>query len=332
MRAVALSLASLAVLVLTSVVTAQPPDLNQSAVEVQPPPPPPPPPPVLQPIAAQPVPRPVGGLTVRGTSVGYIDTAAPGDQVFLRTDFGYGFAFPNRAEFFYAQSRPGGPGLPLPERSVDFQDLTVHAEHTLGERFSLFVEGGVRFLNPEVNANTAGLGDSAVGLKYAFLTSATGVASFQLRTFIPTGNPHRGLGTSHASLEPALLGFTRLIDRLGLAGELRYWVPLGGTDFAGSVFRYGLGLRYDLWDAGPVRMAPTAEVIGWTVLDGRQSRLGPGDVVLAQPAAGVTVVNAKIGARVDVGDRLGFYGGYGRPITGERWYSDVLRLEVRWLY
>src|SRR5437660_398557 len=63
----------------------------------------PPPQPPSQP--PPPPPRDTGDAapSVRGSSVGYIDTAAPGDQVRLRSDFGYNFPFANRAEFFYAQ-------------------------------------------------------------------------------------------------------------------------------------------------------------------------------------------------------------------------------------
>jgi len=44
------------------------------------------------------------------------------------------------------------------------------------------------------------------------------------------------------------------------------------------------------------------------------------------------VVNLKVGARVDFGDRFGVYAGYGRAVTGDRWYRDVFRVEFRWLY
>jgi hypothetical protein len=272
------------------------------------------------------------GLTVRGSSVGYIDTAAVGNQVRFRSDFGYRFPFPNRAEFFYAKSRPSGPGLPQPERSIDYQDLMVYGETTLFPRVSTFVETGARFLNPDVNANTSGWSDSAVGLKYAFYSGDDTLGTFQFRTYVPTGDAGRGLGTRHVSLEPGLLGFSRLTDRLGLAGELRYWIPIGGTDFAGSVLRYGIGTRYDLWDWGAVRFTPTVEFVGWTVLAGRQSRLAPDGTAVPQSAAGVTVVNVKVGARIDVSDRLGFYAGYGRALTGEQWYADIFRIEMRWLY
>lgn len=272
------------------------------------------------------------GLTVRGSSVGYIDTAAIGNQLFLRSDFGDHFRFPNRAEFFYAQGQPGGRGVPKPERSVDFQDLLVHFEYAFAPRVSGFVEPGARFLNPEVNDNAAGSNDLAIGVKYALVADPQNLLTFQLRTFAPTGSSTKGLGTGHVALEPALLGYRQLDCRLGLAGELRCWIPIGGGDFQGVVLRYGLGLRYDLWSYGRVRIAPTLEAIGWTVLSGDQSQLAPDGSVLQQSAAGVSVVNLKAGARVDIGERFGAYMGYGRAITGEQWYANVLRVEVRWIY
>jgi hypothetical protein len=272
------------------------------------------------------------GLTVRGSSVGYIDTAVPGNQILFRGDFGYRFPFPNRAEFFYPQSRPGGPGLPKPERSVDFQDVTAVGETLLGPRTSIFVETGARFLNPEINLDTAGWGDTSVGIKHALYADDVLFATAQLRTTVPTGDNSRGLGTGHVSLEPGLLGFWKLTDRLGIASEFRYWIPVGGTDFAGGVLRYGLGFRYTVWNSERVAVTPTAEFIGWTVLGGKQSRVEPNDSIVVQSAAGATIVNAKVGARVDFGERLGTYIGLGHALTGETWYQNELRVEVRWVY
>jgi hypothetical protein len=287
---------------------------------VAPPPPPPPPPP------------PEGGLTVRDSSVGYIDPAVPADQLRLRADFGYDFRTPTRAEFFYAKSRPLGPGLPAPERAVDFQDYTLYLEKTLGPSWSVFAEGGVRSLNPDLNDNATGLADANLGFRYAFLADECEVWTFQLRAYLPTGAASRGLGTHHVSLEPAVLGFIRLTEDLGLAAELRYWQPVDGTDFAGGIVRYGLGLRYDVWQSADWRLAPTLEVIGWSVVDGRESRLQPDGTVAVRDAGGTNVVNVKVGARLDLGERAGFYAGYGRAVTGERWYRDVVRIEFRWLY
>jgi hypothetical protein len=297
---------------------AQPPAVSPAP---GPPPPPPPPPPPAD-----------GGFTVRDGSVGYIDPAPPADQVRLRADFGYDFRTPTRAEFFYPKSRPIGPGLPEPERSVDFQDYMVYLEKTLGPAWSVFAEGGVRALNPDLNRNTTGLADANVGFKYAFLSDECEIWTFQFRAYLPTGAASRGLGTHHVSLEPAVLGFVRLEENLGLAAELRYWQPLDGTDFAGPVLRYGLGLRYDVWEYADWRLAPIVEAVGWSVLDGRESRLLPDGTTAVRDSGGTNVVNLKVGARLDLGERAGLYAGYGRAVTGERWYRDVFRLEFRWLY
>jgi len=273
-----------------------------------------------------------GGPTVGDSRVGYIDCAIPGNQFRLRFDAAYNDTRPTRAEFFYARSAPLGPGLPLPETKVDYQDLSTYIEKGLAERLSAFIEVPVRFLNPEINRNATGIGDMNTGFKYAFISTADLVTTFQLRTYIPTGDSTRGLGNDHASLEPAILVFKELADRLGLESELRYWVPLGGTSFAGDIIRYGVGLNYDLWRTDLIDVAPVAEIVGWTVLSGKESSLLPSNgAVFVQSAAGDTIINAKMGVRFKF-DRGDFYAGYGRALTGDRWYDDIVRLEFRLFY
>jgi hypothetical protein len=269
------------------------------------------------------------GPTVSNSSVGYIDSAIIANQLRLRFDAAYDDIRPSRAEFFYAQGRPLGPGVPLPERRVDFQDLSTYLELAGGQRWSGFVEAPVRFLNPEVNANTAGLADMNAGFKLALVQSCDTVATFQLRTYLPTGAASRGLGTHHVSLEPALLLNQRLAGSWLLEAELRYWAPIGGSDFAGDVIRYGLGLSYgdrrpdDFW------FTPVVELVGWTVLSGKEQIVPPAAPFTVLDAAGDTIVNAKFGLRAGLGHRADFYAGYGRALTGSTWYKDILRLEFR---
>jgi hypothetical protein len=33
-----------------------------------------------------------------------------------------------------------------------------------------------------------------------------------------------------------------------------------------------------------------------------------------------------------LGEQAGLFVGYGRAVTGERWYRDIVRVEFRWLY
>src|SRR5438105_959014 len=166
------------------------------------------------------------GPTVGSSSVGYIDNAIPGTLFRLRYDAADHNLRPSRAEFFWAKTGPGNPGPPFAEKSVDYQDLAGYLEVGLAPRFSVFAEVPYRFLNPVVNAHTNGLADMNAGFKYAFLFAEDQVATFQLRIYAPMGDADRGLGTDHVSLEPALLLYQRLTDRLGCEGELRYWVPV----------------------------------------------------------------------------------------------------------
>ena len=38
------------------------------------------------------------------------------------------------------------------------------------------------------------------------------------------------------------------------------------------------------------------------------------------------------GGGSQLNDRLSFYAGYARALTGDFWYKDMLRLEVIWYY
>jgi hypothetical protein len=269
------------------------------------------------------------GPRVTDGSVGYIDPAIPGDVFRLRFDAANDDRRPTRAEFFYPKTQPLGPGLPMPERSVDFEELSAYLELAASERFSGFINVPVRFLQPELNAHHAGISDLDTGVRFAFLRSDDLVATFQFRTYVPTGDSHRGLGTDHVSLEPAFLLYERLTERLALESELRLWTPIGGTDFAGNIIRYGVGAHYDLFCIEHCTFTPVAELVGWTVLDGKESVLPPSGVPFAHDAAGETIVTIKLGLRVKFSDRADLYGGYGRPLTGDRWYENIARVELR---
>jgi hypothetical protein len=269
---------------------------------------------------------------IRDSNVGYIDPAIPGDVIRFRYDAAYDNRQPSRAEFFWPQSGPTGPGPPQPESSVDYQDFSLYGETLLLPRWSAFLDVPVRLVNPEINDNAAGFSDLNAGIKYAFIDCPDLVTTAQLRVYAPTGNAFSGLGTRHVSLEPALLVYQPLGDRLCFEGELRYWVPIGGTDFSGSIIRYGAGLHTSTQSAWGWQMTPVLEVVGWTVLDGMSSaQISPG-VFALEDAAGTTVINAKLGVRTCVGNNADIYAGYGQPLTGDTWYENTFRIELRWFY
>jgi hypothetical protein len=265
----------------------------------------------------------------RDSNVGYIDPAPPADQFRLRYDSSFDNPRPSRAEFFWPKSGPFSPGPPRPETSVDAQELTASVEALLADRLSGFVEGQLRYVNPAVNESAVGFGDMNAGFKYALLCREDLVATLQLRTYLPTGDGKRGLGVEHVSLEPAVLVYSRLSDKVCLEGELRDWVPIGGTDFAGNVLRYGAGVSYDLVQTERVGILPVAELVGWTVLGGKESMPVAEQEFRVKQAAGDTIVNLKIGARFQITGWGSLYTGYGRALTGDRWYANTFRVEWR---
>lgn len=260
----------------------------------------------------------------------YIDSAIVGTRFRLRYDSAYSNPMPDRVEFFYGQC--GGPGPPQIERSVDYQDITPYFEWAATDVLSLFVEAPVRFLNPEVNNNTTGIGDLNAGFKYAFIACPDEWLTAQVRFYAPTGDADRGLGTAHLSIEPAILYYRRLSDRLIVQAEVRDWIPVNGSmlgdqQYSGNVLRYGLGFGYDVWQSldccSDQRLTAVGEFVGWTIIDG----LGlNGATATYEDQSGVTIVNAKAGLRYTSGPHS-FYGGYGTALTEQVWYQDIMRFE-----
>lgn len=270
---------------------------------------------------------------------GYIDAAIPMSQFRLRFDAAYDNNRPDRAEFFYAKCgcfnaldpRVRAPGPRQLESRVDYQEIRAYAEAALSDRFSAFLEVPVRFINPEQNPNETGFGDINFGVKYALIADPNHWLTFQFRTYVPTGDAERGMGTENTELEPGILWQMNPSDKMQVFAEVRDWIPIDGTDFAGNVLRYGIGASYRVIDGPSLRVAPVAELVGWTVLGGKQlaaARVGPNAVAATYDAEGDTIVNAKIGARIGFGNS-DLYVGYGRALTGEVWYKDIIRVEYR---
>lgn len=246
------------------------------------------------------------------------------------------------------QHAPIVPGVPrrfstaFPgDNRIDYQEQTTYFEYAPVNNFSAFIEVPVRFLNPSMVSNFYGFSDINAGFKYAFVAEPDRYYTFQLRGYMPTGASDKGLGTGHSTLEPALLVFQRLSDRLYFNGEFRDWIPINGSNFAGNVLRYGAGLTYNIVLTDTFRVAPVNEIVGWTILGGKE--LVPTSGVPVN-VGGDTIVNEKIGIQFGLGDYSRAGGGsnlndrhslgisYGRAITGDHWYRDVLRVEYNFWF
>jgi hypothetical protein len=273
----------------------------------------------------------------------HIDLAPVFTHFRLRTDAGWDNSTPDRAEYFQAKSGafrtapapftdPDAPGPAILETNVDYVDIRGHLEVAVSPIVSGFVELPYRFIDPERNNDTSGFADMNAGFKAALLAADEDYLTFQLTTYLPTGDADRGLGTSHLTVEPALLFFERYTDRLAFYGELRYWIPIDGTNFAGEIVRYGVGTGYDLGYGRSMNERVTAlvELVNWTITHG-------GVFDANSPAAGIqdaaddTIVNLVAGLRYTLGTGS-FAATWSRALSDPVWSEDLLRLEYRRAY
>jgi hypothetical protein len=264
--------------------------------------------------------------------VSFIDSAMPRTMTRIRCDLNYDDVRPTRGEYLFPKGGiPGSPGLPLPETRIDTQELAIYQEVSLVPEFSFFFSQPYRFVNPEVNANTAGIGDLDFGIKYVLFGDASMMATLQMRAYVPLHHS-QALGTDHASFEPAVLFNWTVASFLRLEGEFRYWVPIGGTDFAGDNLRYGLGLVYGQPSPSDIWITPMVEVVGWSILSGKTMVAQSADSFYIQDASGSTIVNGYLGVRLGLGATADVYLGYGHAFTGPAWYRDMARVEVRFFF
>jgi hypothetical protein len=266
------------------------------------------------------------------TDVSFIDSAVPFSQVRLRFDGNINNSRPTRAEFLYPKGGfPFNHGPPLPETRVDAQQLSAYVETAFGGSFSLFFQTPYKWVNPQVNPSESGVGDVDLGLKWAFISTPTLTTTFLLRVAMPSREGPE-LSTYHWSVEPGLLLNLNLMDYLILEGEVRYWAALGGSEFAGDVLRYGLGLAYGEHLQQGLWINPVAEVVGWTVVSGRELVVWSPTDFAVRSSGGETIVNGYLGVRVGWGRTLDLYAGYGRSLTGDVWYKQTYRVELRLLF
>ncbi|HEX6463909.1 MAG TPA: transporter [Vicinamibacterales bacterium] len=291
----------------------------------------------------------------RGSVVGYIEDASVGKQFRIRFDSGRDMTSPDRAEFFYAKcgcyrsmtgqpafdpNAPGpGPGVVA---GLNYQQLNLLSEYSVGRHASVFVELPFRWIKPTdflpgtgSFSNQSGLGDITVGTKVALSSTNSHDITVMVRGSIPTGDSTKGLGTDHGSIEPALLVRQTLGGRAQIEGMFGEWHPTGSSqgplpgngNFAGDILYYGIGPSIDIVQTRNVHIAPVVELVGWHVLSGYDTSTffagGTGD------ASGLNIVNLKIGGRLSMVNGGSIYVGYGFALTSNQWYDHILRLEYR---
>ncbi len=262
-----------------------------------------------------------------------IECTQPMSDLRLRFDAGYNVNRPDRDEYFWAKSRsrPAGRGPAQLERNVDYQEFRVISE-VGGKSFSATTEYPIRLLAPEVNDNTNGFGDMQVATKILLMDGARWQIAQVFRTTINTGSSMKGLGTGHVSLEPGFLFRYKWSPETYIHSELKYWIPLAGSDYAGQIIRASIGVSHVWYESDSFAILPTLEFVGLYPQDGYETDPATGLRVSADSS---TVINACPGARIewDTGGDLGLIEiGIGSEfaLTNAHWPSTLLRFELRY--
>ncbi len=265
----------------------------------------------------------------------FIDSAQPFTHLSLKYEQGWGLSKPDRSEFFWAApgSGPSPDGM-TGESSVDVITLRARME-TATERASAIFEVPMRAVDPEINKNTSGIGDLVVGGKVVIVNGRNWVVTQQTLTHLDTGPVGRGLGTGHVSFEPGLLVRYRWSNQTYLHGQLRYFIPVSGTDdYPGEVLIWGLGLSKIWYETDAFALLPTLEMVGTSFLDGQRTLPGATTAVKVDGETSIdflTGLRLVLGPQGDLGlPELGISGG--ASVGDEGWFTGRILLEARWSF
>lgn len=149
-------------------------------------------------------------VSIGDSGAGYIDSAVIGNNARFRFDAAYDSNKPNRGEFIWAWTPPSANGPGRAESRVDYQRLSAYVEWAPSDDFSVFVDAPAVLSNPTINDNTAGFGDMEAGFKMAVCRECNTLVTFQMKTYLPTGDEKSGMGTARTgshSRENSAIGF-----------------------------------------------------------------------------------------------------------------------------
>jgi hypothetical protein len=293
--------------------------------------------------------KPLKRAKIDASMVGYIEDAAVQSQIRVRFDAGFNAPRPDRAEYFYAGCNGSSGCSGAIQRTLNFQQLYLKGEYAPLQRFSAFLQVPFRWVQPFFVPNTGspilssggGISDIQAGLRFAAVASGSRKFTLQLGADFPAGDGSAGLGTNHYSIEPGALFFQRITARCAIEAEAGDSHPIGGTiyipnaspttppqKFAGDVAMYGIGPSYQLIKRDSYRITPVLELVSWHVFGGLQTN----SAGVVQSAAGINVLNAKLGARASFSDGSSIYAGFGRALTSDIWYRNLFRIEYRLVF
>jgi hypothetical protein len=259
-----------------------------------------------------------------------IDVSQPLGNFRFRTDAVYNLTKPDRSEYFWAMPGRG----PVLEESVDYQEFRFLME-TGSPSFSLGTEVPIRMLNPEINGNTAGVGDIQLIQKAVLLSGRRWQMTQLTRTTFNNGNARKGLGTGHVSIEPGMLFRYQYSELTFLHSELKLTFPIAGDPaYSGQALKWGIGISTVYYETDTVALIPTLEFTNIWLLDGQYTPFPAG---VPTDVDGDGIFNLAPGLRIacDTGGDLGVVEmGFSSvmAIGSNGWYDALLRLDLRFVF
>lgn len=265
----------------------------------------------------------------------FTDSPRPVTQTRARWDYGERFTFPDRGEYFWARAdgkgkgpKPNAPALGTP--ALDYHELYLDQEIAAGMG-SVTVSMPYRSVNPTPFTNSAaGFGDLQITAKSLLYDTELFMFAFQFKTYIPTGQAMKGLGTGHTSLEPGLIAGLRISPRTYAQAQVREWIPIAGDkDYMGAAIFYSFSLNHILWQpVRDVRLIGTWETTGFGFQDGLYTNAAVGGIKLS----GQSAVHTGVGLRLFFCDTLDLGLGWQHGISGKYLIQDQVRTEFRYRF
>lgn len=265
----------------------------------------------------------------------FVDQVRPITQMKVGIDCGWDVLFPDKAELFWAGVGKKGPAAigNVGPRRLDYKDGYLYTEGAV-DRFGLFVQLPYRFVDPDAPfPSGSGFGDMSIGTKSLLLDCELMQITFQFRTYLPTGNASKGVGTGHTSLEPSLIGAIKITESTYFQGQLAYLAPIGGDSAVqGSLITLGMSLNQLLWNCGKnLQWIGTLEGTSYWITNGQYT--SPDLVNTLLPADDLEpMFNLGVGTRFVYCNTIDFGLGVSAAITDNRMVGQLLRGEFRWRF
>jgi hypothetical protein len=261
----------------------------------------------------------------------FVDPARPVSNTRFEWDYFNHFAYPDRAEYFWAAS-PKGPSATDGLKAVpylNYNQLMLVTEIASGSA-SVAIAMPYRSWDAEPFAHSAaGFSDMNITAKTLLMDSELFMCAMQMRTYIPIGNVTTGLGDGHVSLEPGIIFGLRLAPDTYLQAEVQEWIPLGGdTNSQGAFLQWGLGVNQLLWQpVKDVKLIGTLELTGYSFQAGE----------FTDPVLGPQKLSGQNNMAIGNGYRI-FFCNFDMGLAGNYWITgkymarEQMQFDIRFRY